>query len=385
MDFYEYFTLECEKGFLHVPKVLIVGNLNSNILSPKLPECKLLDTLMNAFDLHEMFHGPTQITEATSTHLDVFLTNCSFAFTDLLVKPIGFSDHHIVMGTYLARRTHPPCTHKVIYARNYHKIDSDFLYDLFTDEVWDAVFSFDNVSDTVQCFTTVLQGLLDFLLPERKIRVRQHVGLWGAGVDVLAARHQRDRLHHQTLVTGDSAVWQQYRVMRNKANKLLRTVRSTYLSQLASSMQGQASKFWSYFCYLPCCKSQMPVSLENLNFTVDDLNQHFLSVADKVVQGIFPTSVSPLSFVTTTVSPFQFTAVSEALVISINSSLDTKKASGVNDIPTRFVKIHPDSFERLLTRLINHSLTSGIFPELWKYAVVTPIQKSKDNFELTNF
>ena len=66
------------------------------------------------------------------------------------------------MGTYLAQRTHPPCTHKMVYARNYHKIDSDFLCDLFTDEVWDAVFSFDNVSDTVQCFTTVLQGLLDF-------------------------------------------------------------------------------------------------------------------------------------------------------------------------------------------------------------------------------
>ena len=83
-------------------------------------------------------------------------------------------------------------------------------------------------------------------------------------------------------------------------------------------------------------------------------------------------------------SSFQFTAVSEALVISIISSLDTKKASGV-DIPTRFVKIHPDSFGRLLIRFINHSLTSGISLELWKYTVVTPIQKSKDNFELTNF
>ena len=51
-------------------------------------------------------------------------------------------------------------------------LDSDLLCDLFTDEPWDAVLSFDNVSDTVQCFTTVLQGLLDFLIPERKIRVR---------------------------------------------------------------------------------------------------------------------------------------------------------------------------------------------------------------------
>ena len=72
--------------------------------------------------------------------------------------------------------------------------------------------SFDNVSDTVQCFTTVLQGLLDFLIPERKICVRQNVSPWAAGVDVTAACRQRDRLHHRALATGDPAIWQQYRL-----------------------------------------------------------------------------------------------------------------------------------------------------------------------------
>ena len=41
------------------------------------------------------------------------------------------------------------------------------------------------------------------------------------------------------------------------------------------------------------------------------LNQHFLSVADKVVQGVIPTFVFPLSFFTETVLAFQFTTVSE--------------------------------------------------------------------------
>ena len=39
----------------------------------------------------------------------------------------------------------------------------------------------------------------------------------------------------------------------------------------------------------------------------------------------------------------------------------------------------------LVTRLVNLSITSEIFPDLWKCAVVTPIQKSKDSAELTNF
>ena len=193
------------------------------------------------------------------------------------------------MGTYLARRTHPPCTHKVVYARSYRKLDPQSLCDLFIDEAWDAVFSFDNVSDTVQYFTTVLQGLLDLLVPEHKICVRQNVSLWAAGVGVAVAHRQRDRLHHWVLITDDPVIWQQYCASRNGATKLLRSARCTYLSQLASSMQGQASKFWSYFHYLSCHKAQMPASLEKLNFTIDDLNPHFLSVADKVVQRISST------------------------------------------------------------------------------------------------
>ena len=86
LDFYEHLTLECEKGFSCISKASIVGDLNSNILSPKLTECKLLDSFTNAFGLCEMFKEPTRIAEYTASHLDVFLTNCSFAFTDIFVN-----------------------------------------------------------------------------------------------------------------------------------------------------------------------------------------------------------------------------------------------------------------------------------------------------------
>ena len=49
-----------------------------------------------------MFTGPTtRITELSSSHLDVFLTNCSYSFTDVIALSVGFSDRHIVVETYL--------------------------------------------------------------------------------------------------------------------------------------------------------------------------------------------------------------------------------------------------------------------------------------------
>jgi len=76
------------------------------------------------------------------------------------------------------------------------------LENLLTDGVWNDVISFDNVDDSVECFTTVLQGLLDVLLPLRRIRIKQHINPWATTSRVLAARPHRDKLHSYTLFSG---------------------------------------------------------------------------------------------------------------------------------------------------------------------------------------
>ena len=103
MDFYDHLISECTKASLQVQKLLVVG---LKYLSPKLPEYKLSRHFVNTIGLCEMFNGPTQITDSTCSHLDVFLTNTSCSFDDVSTLPVGFSDHHIVMDTYLARRYH---------------------------------------------------------------------------------------------------------------------------------------------------------------------------------------------------------------------------------------------------------------------------------------
>ena len=114
------------------------------------------------------------------------------------------------------------------------------------------------------------------------------------------------------------------------------------------------------------------------------LNLKSLVVAQESIINSF-TSISPLSFITVDAPAFHLSTVSDDTVISVISSLDTNKAAGVDGIPTRFIKANPTSIGRLIARLVNHSIASGVFPDLWKYAIVTPVQKSKGNMEITNF
>ena len=55
-------------------------------------------------------------------------------------------------------------------------------------------------NDTVSCFAAVLQGLLDLLVPLCRA---QHVCPWTVNPDINSARHDRDKLYHQALISGD--------------------------------------------------------------------------------------------------------------------------------------------------------------------------------------
>ena len=86
---------------------------------------------------------------------------------------------------------------------------------------------------------------------------------------------------------GDLMVWLQYLYSCNKGNKLLRNTKCTYIS----SKKGQSSKLWPYFRHLLHHWAQTSFSLEDLDFTSDNLNLNFLSVTDKIEQGISFTNI----------------------------------------------------------------------------------------------
>ena len=89
-------------------------------------------------------------------------------------------------------------------------MDPTLLCAIYTDEVWNDVFSFDNVSalsDTVKCFTDVLQELMELPVPLCRIRVKQHVSPWAADSAIFATRHERDKAYHWALSTADPVAW----------------------------------------------------------------------------------------------------------------------------------------------------------------------------------
>ena len=68
--------VECEKGLLNYgDKLVIMGDLNSNLSQVSSPQTKFLFSFMKQFHLHELVQSPTRVTATTTSQLDLILTN----------------------------------------------------------------------------------------------------------------------------------------------------------------------------------------------------------------------------------------------------------------------------------------------------------------------
>ena len=70
----------------------------------------------------------------------------------------------------------------------------------------------------------------------------------------------------------------------------------------------------------------------------------------------------------------------------ILKSLNTKKASGANKIPTKLVKLASNFLSNPLVTAINNSLASSKLPDIVKDATVIPVDKKTDEkCDICNF
>ena len=82
---------------------------------------------------------------------------------------------------------------------------------------------------------------------------------------------------------------------------------------------------------------------------------------------------------------FNFSKATNDIVLRNIQKLNTKKASQLNDIPTKYIKKFSDVFTPVITDDYNNCVAIGIFPECFKTAEVIPSYKKDKPTEKTNY
>ena len=182
-----------------------------------------------------------------------------------------------------------------------------------------------------------------------------------------------------------------YRVLRNRAKLMLTRARRSYLSDLLTS---DARRFWSRLKQFGADFSaqKRPVApSSDATLSADQLNAHFAGVGARVAAeaaeavrdaGACDAGPRPYRVCSSAFAPHCITLPDLILTIS---RLGASRAVGVDGVPMFAIRSCLSTIAPHILHLINSSISSLTFPDAWKVVVITPIHKSGDPSNPSNF
>ena len=115
-------------------------------------------------------------------------------------------------------------------------------------------------------------------------------------------------------------------------------------------------------------------------------SKYFSNIGPNLAAKISPSTANYKDFLhQTTQPPLEFQPLVVDELKGIVHSFNSYKASGVDNIPMRVIKLSIDIIAEPLTEIINLSLANGCFPDTLKIAKVLPIFKTGDPEKLENY
>ena len=126
--------------------------------------------------------------------------------------------------------------------------------------------------------------------------------------------------------------------------------------------------------------------ITNKKHIVNSFNKYFTSVGEDLASKIPPAKKSFETYLQKQIlTSFSFNLVNTTEVDKILRDFKPKTSSGSDGISMKLLKLINEPILPSLTILINQSLATGIFPEKFKIAKITPLIKKPNIFEIDNY
>ena len=219
-------------------------------------------------------------------------------------------------------------------------------------------------------------------VPIRVIRFDPSSKPWYSGYLRYLASWRDCLFHRPRDKSGSCAIMTAYRKVRNLFIAELRAAEKKYFSSIWNSLLSRdlsPTRWWN-LAKRACGwsnQSQMSPLLSGTKLITSPLgkaellNNHFQSQCSA-----FPTAQSVPQASNLGHGFHHSDSITPAHVQQILSKLPSGKSPGADRITNEILKATAVSIADPLSRIFNNSLSSGIFPDVWKLATISPIHKS---------
>lgn len=360
---------DCDTPSIRIP-------VNSDAVSTNLLD---LMSCMSLYQLNSISNFMGRILDlvyCTSTdNLRVVKCNCPLTKVDKFHYPI---DIFLTLESHIS-----PHNNRSVKKLDFKKADFTSL-NLFLNNInWKPVFDSCDIQSAVKMFYDLLEVGFLLCIPLKDTRVQSNLPCWYSKQlkHLKNVKNKAFRRYCKSLLECDYLC---YSALRNKFKSEQRTAYSLYLTNVQNNINRDPSLFWQ-FVKSKQNKSDVPPNMffENTAASCPSdicslFKEFFSSVYSDTNVIARPNLVEP--FV-----PIGNLVLNECDILNSLMCLNANKGCGPDDIPAIFLVNCAQSLFRPLTYLFNLSLTSGIFPTIWKTSYIRPIYKSGSKNNVKNY
>ena len=251
---------------------------------------------------------------------------------------------------------------------------------------------FDDANDALDYFSGIFNSVLNKHAPQKKKRVKRVKQPNWMTSDISDAIRKRD--NHKTQNT------ELYRFWRNKTKSLIHNSKINYYTETINKNHKNPKQLWQNLHDITgksikqstnFIDDENGIPITDPEAIANRFNDHFTSVHEKFspCQAIRMCNTDLLEdYVKKKVptdSEFNITLVDESFVLNQLQNLNVNKATGIDNISAKYLKMAAQAITKPLTKVLNLSIESNTFPDNLKKAKVTPIYKKGSKTDVNNF
>lgn len=383
-------------------EAILIGDFNTNTLKKDSSIFKSLRNFCHLCSLHQLISQFTRVSTSSQTILDLVLTSDKSKISNSGVIDYGLSDHSMIFCTRKTCKSVFKC-HSSVRSRSLKNYNIETLLTSLGSLDWSNVFLSSSVDEAWSYFKLLFLSTVDKIAPLKTCRIKVRTEPWVNSdiIGAIKARNDSFRSFRKNRIPSSFCI---FKKLRNEANRLIRKAKENYFKESIAENKNNPSKLWKSLKHLGQ-NNRLRTKTINKTLNIGDtvtsdklkvancFNRFFTTIADTLVNklptftGVFGEShvKSFYQRMGVQVNAFSFAEVSEAEVLLKLKALNPSKATGLDNIPCRFLRDAAEVITPSITFIINLSITQGHFPREFKLAKVTPLYKKGSKLEPGNY
>lgn len=353
-------------SFSSYDNLILMGDFNINLFQVNDMKTLKLMTFLSCLGLSQLITEPTHHTETSQSLIDIVCSNLSTKNT--LVQQVGnVIGHCLVICEFHIKREKP--VPRTISYRPLKNINMDaFNADLQLVR-WDLMSTLDNVNEIVHAFNCGIVYLFDYHAPLKTVTIRDHSYPWITDTIKIMMR-LRDEASADYNKCKSNSKKEYYKSLKSLVNKALFQEKAAYYKHNINNQIKNPRSLWKNLksTLLPRNDLELPPSFTDPN----EINKHFLNIP-----GALNVSISQLTYFEHHRfgnATFHLEEVSLDSIIKIINKLKSN-AEGCDYISLKMLIMTFPNTTDVIKDLINMSINSSVFPDVWKTAIVRPLPK----------